>query len=120
MSNNPFQNLPQGWEVKTLGEVCEIISKGATPKIQKLYKTYNNDAIFLKAENITINGEINFNNVKFIDYETHTQTLRRSILKNNDVLITIVGSLARCAIIEKNNEVQINLNQAIAFARLKV
>ncbi|WP_220271898.1 restriction endonuclease subunit S [Helicobacter sp. MIT 01-3238] len=113
-----FSNLPKSWQVKTLGEVCDIISKGATPKIQN--KTADkNSALFLKAENVTKNGCVNFDNVKFIDYKTHTTTLKRSMLKNLDILITIAGSLARCAVLEIKPNQQININQAVSFARLK-
>ncbi len=115
---NDFSNLPKSWQIKTLGEVCEIISKGATPKNQ-LNSLNENGAIFLKVENITQNGCIAFNNVKFIDFETHTKILKRSILKNLDILISIAGSLARCAVLEIDNNQQINTNQAISFARLK-
>ena len=38
MLNNPFQNLPQGWEVKTLGEVCEILDNMRNPLMQKREK----------------------------------------------------------------------------------
>ncbi len=31
MPSNPFQNLPQGWEIKTLGEVCEILDNMRKP-----------------------------------------------------------------------------------------
>lgn len=118
MQTNDFSNLPTSWQIKTLGEVCEIISKGATPKIQN--KTAdNNSALFLKAENVTQNGCVNFDSVKFIDYNTHTMTLKRSMLKNLDILITIAGSLARCAVLEINPNQQVNINQAVSFARLK-
>lgn len=118
MQTNDFSNLPNSWQIKTLGEVCEIISKGATPKNQ-LNSLNENGAIFLKVENITQNGCIAFNNVKFIDFETHTKILKRSMLKNLDILISIAGSLARCAVLEIDNNQQININQAISFARLK-
>ncbi|MBD5164895.1 restriction endonuclease subunit S [Helicobacter sp.] len=36
MPNNLFQNLPQGWEVKTLGEVCEI-TMGQSPKGEQVF-----------------------------------------------------------------------------------
>ena len=36
MSNNPFQNLPQDWETKTLGEACEI-TMGQSPKGEQVF-----------------------------------------------------------------------------------
>ena len=89
--NDESNNLPQGWTIKTLGEVHDIILKGSTPKIQNKIAD-ENSALFLKAENITKNGCVNFDNVRFIDYKTHTTTLKRSMLKNLDILITIAES----------------------------
>ncbi len=36
MPNNSFQNFPQGWETKTLGEVCEI-TMGQSPKGEQVF-----------------------------------------------------------------------------------
>lgn len=103
------------WQVKKLGEICEIISKGTTPKGgNNAYKT--NGVIFLRAENILF-GSIDFESVKFIDLNLHQKDLKRSILKNGDLLITIAGVLGRCAIL--NSNLEINTNQAVCFARLK-
>lgn len=44
MPNNPFQNLPQGWEVKTLGEIF-LIERGGSPRPIKEYLTTDSDGI---------------------------------------------------------------------------
>ncbi len=55
-------------------------------------------------------------NCKYINKETHTNALKRSMLRNNDILISIAGTLGRCAVVETNQD--ININQAICFVRL--
>lgn len=106
---------PTHWEVKKLGEICEIISKGTTPKGgKKVYK--DSGILFLRAENIQENGIVNLENVKFIDKNIHDNVLKRSKLYNGDLLITIAGTLGRCAVY--NNDIEANTNQAICFVRL--
>lgn len=106
---------PTNWEVKKLGEICEIISKGTTPKGgKKVYK--DSGILFLRAENIQENGIVNLENVKFIDKNIHDNVLKRSKLYNGDLLITIAGTLGRCAVY--NNDIEANTNQAICFVRL--
>ncbi|WP_180380261.1 restriction endonuclease subunit S [Campylobacter lanienae] len=106
---------PTHWEVKKLGEICEIISKGTTPKGGKnVYK--DSGILFLRAENIQENGIVNLENVKFIDKNIHDNVLKRSKLYNGDLLITIAGTLGRCAVY--NNDIEANTNQAVCFVRL--
>lgn len=106
---------PIHWEVKKLGEICEIISKGTTPKGGKnVYK--DSGILFLRAENIQENGIVNLENVKFIDKNIHDNVLKRSKLYNGDLLITIAGTLGRCAVY--NNDIEANTNQAVCFVRL--
>ncbi len=108
-----MNNLPQGWVECELDELSEVVSKGTTPKIQFIEKEY---AKFLKVENITKNSTIDLDNCKYINKETHTNALKRSMLRNNDILISIAGTLGRCAVVETNQD--ININQAICFVRL--
>ena len=105
--------LPQGWVECELKNLCEVISKGTTPKNQTEEPNF---AKFLKAENITKDAIIDLTSCKYIDEETHTKILKRSILKKNDILITIAGTLGRCAVVK--TEDNLNTNQAVCFVRL--
>ena len=53
----------------------------------------------------------------YIESETH-QVLKRSQIKNNDLLISIAGALGRSGII-KDELLPANTNQALAIVRLK-
>ena len=53
---------------------------------------------------------------KAIDQATH-DSLSRSQLKTNDILISIAGTIGRISIISKNSP-EMNCNQAVAFVRL--
>ena len=55
--------------------------------------------------------------MNYIDEETHNGFLKRSILYENDLLITIAGTLGRTAIVRKHN-LPLNANQAVSIIRL--
>ena len=73
--------------------------------------------ILNKVENIDNNNSINLSKVKYISEETHNSFLKRSILKEKDILISIAGTLGRTAIVKKE-DLPANINQAISFVRL--
>jgi len=108
--------LPAGWEMKTLGDLSEVITKGTTPTSVG-HKFVSEGINFIKVESISLSG--NFISKKFghITEEGHN-TLKRSQLKNGDILFSIAGALGRTAIV---NEVILpaNTNQALAIIRLK-
>ena len=54
---------------------------------------------FLRAENISGYDKLNLQNLKYVDEDTHNNFLKRSILQNNDILITIAGTLGRTAVV---------------------
>lgn len=100
-------------EWKTLNELTSLITKGTTPK------NYTDTGIsFIKTE--AFDGTyINPNRLSFIDEETHNKELKRSILNQNDILITIAGAtIGKCAIVPKEI-LPANTNQALAIIRLK-
>ena len=70
----------------------------------------------MRVENIGKNGELLLNNIKYISEDTHHNFLKRSILKEYDLLISIAGALGRTAIVPKN-VLPLNTNQAVSFVR---
>ncbi|HFL3828656.1 TPA: restriction endonuclease subunit S, partial [Clostridioides difficile] len=111
----PF-DIPDGWEWVRLGEVSKIISKGTTPKGGR--NAYKDKGIyFLRVENLTRDYNIDLSNVKLVDIGVHESQLRRSIGEENDLLISIAGTLGRVAILKKEH-LPCNMNQAICFVRV--
>jgi type I restriction enzyme S subunit len=103
-------------EVKKLKNECELITKGTTPT--SLGKNFSTHGInFIKIESLTDDGYIIWDKLAFIDKETHN-LLRRSQLKNNDILFSIAGALGRTALV-KHDILPANINQALALIRLK-
>jgi type I restriction enzyme S subunit len=108
--------MKEGWEIKRLGDLCELITKGTTPTSIG-YKFTDKGINFIKVESLTESGEIIPNKVAYVDEECHN-ALKRSQLKINDILFSIAGALGRIGIV--NTEiVPANTNQALAIIRLR-
>lgn len=107
--------IPEGWEVKTLGELSKVISKGTTPR--KIDSEGLKESIpFIKVRDIDDEGNIE-QGLELIPNEIHLKQLKRSILEKDDLLFSIAGTIGRVAIVPArlNNS---NCNQAVAFIRL--
>ncbi|MEB7675027.1 restriction endonuclease subunit S [Staphylococcus equorum] len=100
------------WKEKNLGDISELITKGTTPK----NKVNDGSINFIKVENISpINGFIT--NTTKITEEEHSTYLKRSQLKENDILFSIAGTLGRVSVV-KREILPANTNQALAIIRL--
>lgn len=110
-----MSGVPEGWEPTTLAELSEVITKGTTPKT--LGFQYQRQGVrFVKVESLA-NGSIDHNACAYIEEVAH-MALRRSQLKEDDVLFTIAGTLGRVATVTAA-DLPANTNQAVAIIRLK-
>ncbi len=107
------------FEIKTIGEIAEKVTSGATPKSKSDAYTSKNEGIpFIRSGDINEDDSINFNEVLYIKPEIHNKLLKGSKLKKGDVLIAIVGAtIGQVSIYNYDKEA--NINQAIALVRLK-
>ena len=93
--------------------MCSLITKGTTPLDKSSVGTIN----FVKIESIDeASGEIKI--TQKITNEEHNGYLRRSQLKENDILFSIAGTLGRVTSV-KLDILPANTNQALAIIRLK-
>jgi type I restriction enzyme S subunit len=108
------ENLPDGWRMGKLQDVCLRITKGTTPTTLK--KSFVEQGInFIKVESINDIGDINKTKFNYIDDETN-KLLKRSQLMEYDILFTIAGTLGRTAVLT-NDYLPANTNQAVAIVR---
>lgn len=121
MFGDPVEN-EMGWEVKTLGEMSTCITNGNTPKGGSLVYV-DKGILFLRSQNVWKN-RFDLEDVAYIDEATH-QSMQRSSLHKNDILITKTGrintensSLGRTALyIGEDNTA--NINGHVYLVRLK-
>ena len=114
--NSYYEDLPCQWVETKLSTISEVITKGTTPRGGKV--AYADNGIgFLRAENIAGYEKLALNNLNYVDEKSHNDFLKRSILKANDILITIAGTLGRTAVVPCE-ALPLNTNQAVAIVRL--
>jgi len=109
--------IPDHWITNKLKYISNVISKGTTPTTIGKEILSAGEIRYLKAENITQNQVSMFPEF-YIDEETN-DALRRSQLKENDILFVIAGAtIGKVAILEEKY-LPANTNQAVCFVRLK-
>ena len=101
------------WHTIRLGDICSIITKGTTPK------SYEKTGIaFIKTEAF-VGRYIDKSKLSFVSEETHIGFLKRSILRENDILFTIAGATIGKMAIVTADILPANTNQACAIIRLR-
>jgi restriction endonuclease S subunit len=100
---------------KSLKEIASVITKGTTPTSLG-YRFTSSGINFLKVESLDENGAFIENKFAFIDSVCH-ESLKRSQLMENDVLLSIAGALGRTAIVTAD-VCPANVNQALSLIRL--
>ena len=99
-----------------LSDICDVVTKGTTPTT--LGEQFTSDGVnFVKIESISENGEMLSEKFAHIS-DNCNELLKRSQLKENDILFSIAGAIGRVAIVKKDI-LPANTNQALAIIRLK-
>ena len=98
-----------------LSEIVELITKGATPTTLG-YEFQDEGVNFLKIECFDENGGFIESKVAHISEECHKK-MKRSQLKNGDILFSIAGAIGRVAIVTEEM-LPANINQALAIIRI--
>ena len=115
MFGDPVSN-PYELPVVKLGELSELIAKGASPSWQGFsYTDDSSQTLFVTSENVR-EGFIDLSSPKYIE-DGFNDKQKRSMIHKGDFLINIVGaSIGRAA--QFNLECKANMNQASALVRI--
>src|SRR4030043_1088882 len=119
---DPFYYVPELVELekkvlfqhpKKLRDYVRGIASGATPKTtesEKYYTDKENGVPFLRVQNLTPTGLLEFDDCKYINEETHNGMLKRSQVNAGDVLVKItgVGRMAVASVAPEGFEGNIN------------
>ena len=100
------------WKLYDLKSRAETITKGTTPKD----KSWQGEVNYIKTESINRDTG-SLVRTAFTSLEEHLGYLKRSQLKEGDVLFSIVGTLGVVGIVDKK-DLPANTNQQIAIIRL--
>lgn len=112
---DPVTN-PYNLQTATLGEMSELITKGASPSWQGYsYTDDSSQTLFVTSENVR-EGYIDLSSPKYIE-DGFNEKQKRSVIHKGDFLINIVGaSIGRAA--QFNLDCKANMNQAAALVRI--
>lgn len=119
---DPFYYVPELVELekkvltkqpKKLRDYVKGIASGATPKTtesEKYYAEKENGIPFLRVQNLSPTGILEFDDCKFINEETHNGMLKRSQVSAGDLLVKItgVGRMAVASVAPEGFEGNIN------------
>ena len=111
-----FKEFSGEWVEKKLKSITIKIGSGSTPRGGG--SVYKSSGIpFIRSQNIN-NNKLMFNDVTYIDEDTHLN-MKNSCVKANDILLNITGaSIGRSCVVSKDfNEG--NVNQHVCIIRLK-
>lgn len=109
-----FENKGDGGEEKKLEDICDLISKGSSPRWQGINYVDKPGVLFVTSENVGENTLL-LNERKYVEDKFNIKD-SKSILQNGDVLTNIVGaSIGRTAIYDLDDVA--NINQAVCLIR---
>ena len=101
--NNKFEN-------KNLGDIATKITDGShNPPKGVDEKT---EYVMLSSQNI-IEDRINYNNARYLSREDFERENKRTYLEKGDLLLTIVGTIGRTAIIHNENNITLQRSVAV-------
>jgi type I restriction enzyme S subunit len=110
------KEIPLGWTMKKLKDICEKIGSGSTPSGGK--ESYFNTGISLIRSTNVFDYNFSYCDLAFID-ERQANKLKNVEVKENDILFNITGvSVARCCMVPKN-VLPARVNQHVMIVRQK-
>ena len=105
---NMFEN--EKYPKKTLSELTDKITDGSHNPPTGIVE--NEGYMMLSSQNI-INNSINYDNVRYLKKEDFEKENRRTDLQKGDVLLTIVGTVGRTAIITEESNLVLQRSVAV-------
>ncbi|CDO60272.1 Type I restriction-modification system,specificity subunit S [Candidatus Phaeomarinobacter ectocarpi] len=105
------------WASAKIGDIAEVVTKGTTPTTYGMPFT-DSGVNFIKAEALNGDTSLDRSGFTFVSESTH-EKLKRSILNEHDVLLTIAGAqVGRCGFVRAAH-LPANTNQAVGIVRVK-
>lgn len=99
MFGDPITN-EKGWEVKKLGEVCDV--RDGTHDSPK-YLEYS-DYVLITSKNITNDGNIDFSTANYIGKEDYDAINKRSYVESGDIIMAMIGTIGKPIIVKETDK----------------
>jgi type I restriction enzyme S subunit len=108
--------MPNNWKTYKLIEVSELITKGTTPSTYG-YNFIDEGVNYIKSDSTSYDGSLDSSVFVSISEEAH-EKLKRSQLKEYDILFSIAGAYLGKSGMVKKRHLPANTNQANAIIRI--
>jgi type I restriction enzyme S subunit len=103
------------WPTTQIGQFTHVVTKGTTPTKKQGFS--DSGINYIKAEALNGDSTLDLSGGFYISEDVH-QSLKRSILEEGDVLLTIAGAnIGKCGIVEESH-LPANTNQAVGIMRV--
>jgi type I restriction enzyme S subunit len=87
---SPLDDIPQGWEVRNLGDVCRVI-----PGYAFKSKDWQSDGVpVIKIKNIQQDNSIDVQDTDFVSENVFQNTNEKFVLEFGDILLAMTGATA--------------------------
>ncbi|TGK06121.1 restriction endonuclease subunit S [Leptospira selangorensis] len=100
--------IPEGWDVNTIGKICEVIDCLHAKKPDRVFEASNK--ILLQLNNIREDGLIDITDKYLISNSDYSKWISRIELAENDCVITNVGRVGAVAIVPRNLKAALGRN----------
>ena len=98
MFGDPITN-EKGWEVKKLGEVCDVRDGTHDSPNYLLYSDY----VLITSKNITNDGNIDFSSANYISKEDYDSINKRSYVESGDIIMAMIGTIGKPIIVKETD-----------------
>ena len=95
MFGDPVTN-EKGWEVKKLGEVCDV--RDGTHDSPKYLE--HSDYVLITSKNI-VNGDIDYTSINYICEEDYNNINKRSFVEDGDIIMAMIGTIGKPIIVKR-------------------
>jgi type I restriction enzyme, S subunit len=118
VDSRDLPELPFGWTWAPAEAICESVHSGTTPESPLLQATPSDGVPFIKVQNLTFDGLLDFSvEPTYVDAEHHNRRMGRSRTLPGDVLTNIVGPpLGKVSVVPSTYR-EWNVNQAVVGFR---
>ena len=98
MFGDPVEN-DKGWEVKKLGEVCDV--RDGTHDSPKYLE--HSEYLLVTSKNITSDGDIDFTTANYISKEDYDAINKRSYVDFGDIIMAMIGTIGKPIIVKETS-----------------
>ncbi|HAH54301.1 MAG TPA: hypothetical protein DCM02_03185 [Flavobacterium sp.] len=114
--DTPLGLIPEDWELVRLGDVCELLKDGTHGSHKDIDK--DEGIALLSAKDVT-DGNVSVpEGARFISKEDFDSIHRNYKIQSGDLLLTIVGTLGRIALVKEYKD-NFTVQRSVAILRIK-